>query len=34
MTGAVAAMSGYQTDRGKGIGDAVIGDIKEAVDRV
>ena len=27
-------MNGYKTDQGKGIGDAVIGKIKEAVDKV
>jgi hypothetical protein len=34
MAGAVAAMNGYKTDQGKGIGDAVIGKIKDAVDKV
>jgi len=33
MAGAVAAMNGYKTDQGKGIGDAVIGKIKDAVDK-
>jgi hypothetical protein len=32
MSGAVAAMN--ETDQGKGIGDAVIGKIKDAVDKV
>ena len=34
MAGAVVAMNGYKTDQGKGIGDAVIGKIKDAVDKV
>jgi hypothetical protein len=34
MAGAVAAMNGYKTDQGKGIGDAVMGKIKDAVDKV
>jgi hypothetical protein len=34
MAGAVAAMNGYKTDPGKSIGDAVIGKIKDAVDKV
>ena len=34
MAGAVAAMNGYKTDQGKSIGDAVMGKIKDAVDKV
>ena len=34
LAGAVAAMKGYQTDQGKGLGDAVLGKIKDAVDKV
>lgn len=34
LAGAVAAMKGYQTDQGKGLGDAVMGKIKDAVDKV
>ena len=34
MAGVVAAMNGYKTDQGKNLGDAVIGKIKDAVDKV
>jgi hypothetical protein len=34
MAGVVTAMNGYKTDQGKGLGDAVIGKIKDAVDKV
>jgi hypothetical protein len=34
MAGVVTAMKGYKTDQGKGLGDAVIGKIKDAVDSV
>jgi hypothetical protein len=34
LAGAVAAMKGYQTDQGKSLGDAVMGKIKDAVDKV
>jgi hypothetical protein len=34
LAGAVAAMNGYKTDQGKSIGDAVMGKIKDAVDKV
>jgi Flp pilus assembly pilin Flp len=34
MAGVVTAMKGYKTDQGKGIGDAVMNKIKEAVDHV
>jgi hypothetical protein len=34
MAGVVTAMKGYKTDQGKNLGDAVVGKIKDAVDRV
>jgi hypothetical protein len=34
MAGVVTAMKGYKTDQGKNLGDAVIGKIKDAVDKV
>ena len=34
MAGVVAAMNGYKTDQGKNLGDAVIGKIRDAVDKV
>ena len=34
MAGVVAALKGYKTDQGKDLGDAIVGKIKEAVDRV
>ena len=34
MAGVVAAMKGFKTDEGKGLGDAIIAKIKEAVAKV
>ena len=34
MAGVVAALKGYKTDQGKDLGDAIVGKIKDAVDRV
>jgi hypothetical protein len=34
MAGVVTAMNGYKTDQGKNLGDAVLGKIKDAVDKV
>lgn len=34
MAGVVAAMKGFKTDEGKGLGDAIIVKIKEAVKKV
>ena len=34
MAGVVAALKGYKTDQGKDLGDAIVGKIKEAVDKV
>ncbi|MBX5469675.1 MAG: hypothetical protein IRZ21_07235 [Thermoleophilaceae bacterium] len=34
MAGVVAAMKGFKTDQGKDLGDAIIGKIREAVDKV
>ena len=34
MAGVVAAMKGYKTDGGKDLGDAIIGKIKDAVEKV
>lgn len=34
MAGVVAAMKGFKTDEGKGLGDAIIAKIKEAVKKV
>ncbi len=34
MAGVVAAMKGFRTDEGKELGDAILGKIKEAVQRV
>ena len=34
MAGVVAALKGYKTDQGKDLGDAIIGKIKDAVDKV
>jgi hypothetical protein len=34
MAGVVAAMRGYRTDGGKDLGDAIIGKIKDAVQKV
>ena len=34
MAGVVAALKGYKTDQGKDLGDAIVGKIKDAVDKV
>jgi hypothetical protein len=34
MAGVVAALKGYKTDQGKDLGDAIVGKIKDAVERV
>jgi Flp pilus assembly pilin Flp len=34
MAGVVAAMKGFKTDQGKDLGDAIVGKIREAVDKV
>lgn len=34
MAGVVAAMKNFETDEGKALGDAIIGKIKDAVDKV
>ena len=34
MAGVVAAMKGFRTGSGKGLGDAIVGKIKEAVKKV
>jgi len=34
MAGVVAAMQGFKTDQGKDLGDAILGKIKAAVDKV
>ena len=34
MAGVVAAMKGYKTDEGMALGDAIIGKIKDAVEKV
>ena len=34
MAGLVAALKGYKTDQGKDLGDAIVGKIKDAVDKV
>ena len=34
MAGVVAAMKGYKTDGGRDLGDAIIGKIKDAVEKV
>jgi hypothetical protein len=34
MAGVIAAMSGFRTDQGKDLGDAIIGKIRDAVDKV
>jgi hypothetical protein len=34
MAGVVAAMQGFKTDEGKDLGDAILGKIKTAVERV
>ena len=34
MAGVVAAMKGYKTDGGKDLGDAIVGKIKDAVEKV
>ena len=34
MAGVVAAMKGFKTDEGQALGEAILGKIKEAVERV
>lgn len=34
MAGVVAALGGFKTDQGKVLGDAILGKIKDAVDKV
>ena len=34
MAGVVAALKGYKPDQGKDLGDAIVGKIKDAVDKV
>jgi Flp pilus assembly pilin Flp len=34
MAGVLAAMNGFKTDQGKDLGDAIIGKIRDAVDKV
>lgn len=34
MAGVVAAMKGFKTDQGKDLGDAILGKIRAAVDKV
>lgn len=34
MAGVIAAMKGFKTDQGKDLGDAILGKIREAVDKV
>ena len=34
MAGVIAAMRGFRTDEGKELGDAIIGKIKDAVEKV
>ena len=34
MAGLVAALKGYKTDQGKDLGDAIVGKIKDAVEKV
>jgi Flp pilus assembly pilin Flp len=34
MAGVIAAMQGFKTDQGKDLGDAILGKIRDAVDKV
>jgi hypothetical protein len=34
MAGVIAAMQGFKTDQGKDLGDAIVGKIRAAVDKV
>ena len=34
MAGVIAAMKGFKTDQGKDLGEAILGKIRDAVDRV
>jgi hypothetical protein len=34
MAGVIAAMKGFKTDQGKDLGDAILGKIRSAVDKV
>ena len=34
MAGVIAAMKGFKTDQGKDLGDAILGKIRAAVDKV
>jgi hypothetical protein len=34
MAGVIAAMNGFKTDQGKDLGDAIVGKIRAAVDKV
>ena len=34
MAGAIAAMKGFKTDQGRDLGDAILGKIRSAVDKV